>query len=907
MLTPLTLSLALVQSQGEIPTLPSLESMRPASAFFVANDGQWDEGAAAVLRGDQQDLVLRERGWSWVLRRAVEAPPASAATHPAGSAFAWLDEEERVTPPQVEWARVDLVPIGAAAVTPRLLDAAPTTVIQYGPGGERLDFETGREALAESIWPGVDLRFRAEADRVKHQFELEAGVDPSVVRIAIEGADARLDEAGRLELVTSLGTIVDAAPIAWQLRGEERVPVEVAYRLHHSEQGTTLSFDVGAIDASLPLVLDPDTIVYCGFIGGSDYEELRGIDVTSNGTVWVAGHTSSLDLTVRGGFQGSYAGGDFDCFVASIDKNGILRHLTYLGGTGRELAYDLSLDPAGNVYIAGGTTSTDFPTAVGPYLTHSGNFDGFLTKLDPTGALVYSGFLGGSQFDSIRGNAVDAAGNHYVIGRSVDTQKPEDPPYTFPTEVGPVLTHSGSSDAFVAMVNAAGDDVVYCGFIGGDGIDYGRDVDVDALGYAYYVGWTNCDETSFPVIGGPDVTYNGGEEFWSGNPQPQYGDGFLARVVPDGSRFAACGYVGGTGSDALFSVRVAPDRSVHIAGHTTSDETQLPVVFGPDLTYNGAPPTEPYGDILVGKLDPGMTSYQYLGYVGGDRLDRAWRMDIDRYGRTYLVGNTLSDRTTFPHQGHGPRVNHANDIDASIAMITANGSRVLYGGFFAGEEREVIRSVAVGDDGYVHVTGWTDSTSFPLVNGPDLIKPGGRDGFVSRFLPFNLLVRAGNAIDPTTLERTDVLFVNGQAGDGERRIMFIPYGGGSVTIDVDALGYDGTPLTEADFVLYVWEGEAGEREISHVLDALGESIGSACFPTPLSEGTSDVPNVHTLVNTTRHKNRLGSPLWAHSQPAPARMTVDIPGPGTYTLQALIEDSTKATGVTISNAIVLVVQ
>jgi hypothetical protein len=567
----------------------------------------------------------------------------------------------------------------------------------------------------------------------------------------------------------------------------------------------------------------------------------------------------------------------------------------------------LSLDSAGNVYLAGGSNSADFPTAVGPNLIPSGNMDGFVTKLDPNGNLVYSGFIGGSQFDSIRGNAVDAAGNQYVIGRSVNTENANDPPYTFPSKVGPDLTHNGGfSDAFVAKINAAGDDVLYAGFIGGDQIDYGRGVAVDAQGFAYYVGWTNSDETSFPALGGPDLTYNGGAENW-GASFPQYGDGFVARVVPDGSTFASSGFVGGTGSDAIFAVRLDAAGGVILAGHTTSTETSLPVKFGPDLSYNGSNPTEPYGDILVGKLKPTMNEWEFLGFAGGEEQDRAWRMDIDTLGRIYMVGNTRSKRSSFPHMGAGPRLSEGGEEDGHLVVVSANGSRILYGSYFAGSGRESVRAVAVDLQGYVHIAGWSDSPEFPLVKGPDLVKPGGVDGFVARVLPFELLLRAGNAIDPATRERTDMLYVNGQVGDGFRRTIFIPYGGGPVTITVDAIGFDGKPLAESDFLLYVWNGEPSAREASHITMPNGEAIGTAAFPTPLSQGSQSIQGLTTLVNTFGQRNLLGHPYFADMKPAPAQFSVDIPGPGVYTLQALIADPNKRTGVTLSNAIVLIVQ
>ncbi len=181
----------------------------------------------------------------------------------------------------------------------------------------------------------------------------------------------------------------------------------------------------------------------------------------------------------------------------------------YIGGSSTDVGNAIAVDGSGNAYVTGYTASTDatFPVTVGPDLTFNGrDFDAFVAKVNAAGtALDYCGYIGGSTNDFGNGIAVDSSGNAYVTGWTESSEA------TFPVTVGPDLTYNGATsagfgDAFVAKVNAAGTALVYCGYIGGSGGDQGNGIAVDTSGNAYVAGWTNSDQTTFPVTVGPYVT-----------------------------------------------------------------------------------------------------------------------------------------------------------------------------------------------------------------------------------------------------------------------------------------------------------------------------------------------------------------------------------------------------------------
>ena len=337
-------------------------------------------------------------------------------------------------------------------------------------------------------------------------------------------------------------------------------------------------FEVGGYDRTKDLVLDPATLVYCGYVGGDGLDYGNAIAVDASGNAYIAGYASSWDLPTAVGPALAKSGGDFDAFVAKVKADGSgLVYCGYIGGSGDfDAAYGIAVDGSGNAYVTGSTDSTEasFPKTVGPGLTYKGGTDAFVAKVNSTGsALDYCGYIGGSSKDVGRGIAVDGSGNAYVTGYTSSTEL-----MNFPVTGGPDSSYNGSTyDAFVAKVNSTGSALDYCGYIGGSGIDVGYGIAVDGSGNAYITGRTVSTEASFPVTGGPDSSYNGGSN-----------DAFVAKVNSTGSALDYCGYVGGSGIDVGCGIAVDGSGNAYITGYTASTEASFPVTVGPDLCITGA-------------------------------------------------------------------------------------------------------------------------------------------------------------------------------------------------------------------------------------------------------------------------------------------------------------------------------
>jgi hypothetical protein len=382
---------------------------------------------------------------------------------------------------------------------------------------------------------------------------------------------------------------------------------------------------------------------------------------------------------------------------------------------------------------------------------------------------------------------VDSNGNAYVCGAADSTQT------TFPIKTGPDLTYNGNADAFVSKVKADGTELVYCGYIGGEDLDHGYGIAVDRLGNAYVCGWTSSTEATFPVITGPNLTYNGGtydafvvkvkadgtgldycgyiggegsdqgygiavdqsgNTFVCGEAGPTFpvkigpdltyngnADAFISKVKADGTELVYCGYIGGGGWDDGYGIAIDQTGSAYVCGYTTSTEATFPVKSGPDLTYNGI------ADAYVAKIKADGTGLHYCGYIGGDSADFAYGIAVDRLGNAYVCGYTRSSEISFPVKSGPDLTFSGSGDDAFVAKIKADGTGLVYCGYIGGYGDDMAYGIAVDSNGNAYLCGHTGSTqtTFPVRVGPDLTYNGaGYDAFVAKiripYVPLDLLL-----------------------------------------------------------------------------------------------------------------------------------------------------------------------
>lgn len=239
-------------------------------------------------------------------------------------------------------------------------------------------------------------------------------------------------------------------------------------------------------------------LLFSTYLGGSFADNGLDIAVDATGNIYVAGETFSSNFPAVNAIQSAPTAGNTcsDGFVSKINP-AVPAYIfsTYLGGSVCDSAIALTLDSAANVYVTGETNSSDFPiaNAFQPNLAESFTVDVFVTKLATNGSLAYSTFLGGSEFETGRGIAANAAGEAFITGNTRSSN--------FPT-LNPIHGFNASEDGevFVTKLNSQGSALVYSTYLGGDQGDFARGIAVDATGNAHVAGQTNS--RNFPVVAG---------------------------------------------------------------------------------------------------------------------------------------------------------------------------------------------------------------------------------------------------------------------------------------------------------------------------------------------------------------------------------------------------------------------
>jgi hypothetical protein len=256
-------------------------------------------------------------------------------------------------------------------------------------------------------------------------------------------------------------------------------------------------------------------LVYSTFLGGSGFDVGSEIAIDSAGNAYVTGRAEPGFPTTPGAFQTIFGGAVWDTFATKLNSTGTaLVYSTFLGGNGVDSGMGIAVNTAGNAYVTGSTSSSNFPVTPGAFQTVKGGDgnDAFVTELSAAGnALVYSTFVGGAGGDLANDIALDTAGNASIVGLTGSAD--------FPTTADAIQSApGGNNDAFITRLNPTGAALVFSTYLGGSEAEGGRSVAVDSAGSIYLTGVTFS--TDFPTTTGAFQTTFGG---------PQ-SDGFVAKV-----------------------------------------------------------------------------------------------------------------------------------------------------------------------------------------------------------------------------------------------------------------------------------------------------------------------------------------------------------------------------------------
>jgi RHS repeat-associated protein len=631
------------------------------------------------------------------------------------------------------------------------------------------------------VYPGIDLTYYGNQDRqLEYDFVVHPGADPSRIAVNVQGASGMsVDAGGDLVIATPAGNLVEHAPVIYQQTAQGKQVVTGGYAVSAANQ---VAFNLGNYNPTQPLVIDP-SLTFSSYIGGTGDDIAYAVASDKSGYTYLTGSTNSASLATMGSFQ-TTGGGGLDAFVSKINPgNGSVIYTTYLGGSLDDIGRAIAVDGSGNVFVAGSTSSTTFPT-LDPYQASnnkkpSSTFtNAFVTELNLAGsALVFSTYLGGSggsdtttvgdtndTGDVAYGIAIDSSDNVFVTGSTVTTSTVSSP-ISFPTAhyltiVSPPYTgntnQSGKdrSDAFVSELSFSSSTLTldYSTYLGGSGTDVGRGIAVDSSDNVYVTGYTSS--ANYLTKNAYQSTSNGGDTS-DGNGLDAFMTELSFNTMTSTLSLAYSTYLGGAqsfvadGDDLGLAIALDASGNVYMTGRTGSVDkalspTPFPVTSGAyQVTYGGGK-----SDAFVAKFNPnvsGTASLVYSTYLGGngdedkanlngDTFDFAG-IAVDPFGRAYVTGSTLANIiNNFPviNATQSSPGDTAQAGDGYISVLSADGSNVGFSTFLGGSNTDIATAIALDPRNNPTVAGYTQSTNFPTANAIHSTEQGGVDVFVTR-------------------------------------------------------------------------------------------------------------------------------------------------------------------------------
>jgi len=596
--------------------------------------------------------------------------------------------------------------------------------VNYLIGNDPAKWHTNLPTFArvryEGLYPGVNAVFYGKDGEIEYDLQLAPREDIHAIRFALDGAESiRIAENGDLVLKLKNGEARQKRPRAYQTLAGRRHWLAARYVIYPDN---TIGYEVAGVDRSREVVIDP-TLSYSTYLGGTADDSVNAVAVDQFGRAYVTGNTLT-GFPTKNPRQGNQGG--IDAFVTKLfSTGGGLIYSTYLGGGSSDVGNAIAVDSFGSAYVAGSTSSTDFPVTPGTFVSpaHDQN-NGFVTKLSPSGStLVYSLLLAAGDEDDITAMALDSQHRVYVTGFTCSTN--------FPVKnASQPVTNSqncadGGGDAFVTRINATGTDLDYSTYLDGTFSSFGSGIAVDSTFHAYVTGRTASAD--FPTTPGAfQRTFKGA--VIPGDPHDTHEDNaFVTKFSADGRTLVYSTFLGGTFDDVAAAIAVDASNRAYVTG--TASSKDFPITAGAfQKTLRGA------SDAFVTKLQADGKGLIYSTFLGGSGADGGTSIAVDSLNRAHVVGSTNS--TDFPRVnpiqanfGGGPQ-------DAFATRLSSTGGVLFYSTYLGGTGNDSANCVRLDSSGNAYIGGSTSSANFRTTTGAfSRTLKGSSDGWVAKIVP----------------------------------------------------------------------------------------------------------------------------------------------------------------------------
>ncbi|MBS1600338.1 MAG: PKD domain-containing protein [Bacteroidetes bacterium] len=667
---------------------------------FIENKGQWDK--QVILRGELNNgsFFLQKKGFSVLLHNAddlirLRENHRNQSINDADSKTNSLDRTKNLLAGDILHSHnYSVTFIGGSDDVEIVPDKPLPTYNNYFIGNDKSKWASNckiyQGVTYKNVYPNIDIRYYSNDGQLKYDIIVHPGGDLKRVALRYEGPEKMSIRNNQLTIKTSVGTVKELAPYAYQASAAGKEEVICKYVIG---KDSILRFDVKNYNKSTTLIVDP-TLVFSTFTGSASSNWGFTATPGPDGSFFAGGIVFGPGFRViPGAFQTNFQKGAFDIGIIKFNRTGTTRiYATYLGGNDNETPHSLICDPQGNLVVLGRTYSPDFPTldSAGP----CGGADMFVTKFNSTGTgLIGSMRIGGTADDCVNTNdqfktkveraeglirnygddsrsevILDGANNIYVAASTKSKN--------FPIAGAPFQPLAGGGqDGVVLKINPGCNTLLFSSYLGGTGDDAAFVLKVNPLTGDIYVGGATTGAFPGNKAGALQSIYQGGPS-----------DAFVTIISNDGTTQKKTSYFGTSGFDGIYGIEFDKKGFPYIMGSTTGSwQVTSNVGF-----------INPGAKQFVSKLQPDLSAYVYSTTFGTaaslpnispvaflvDRCENVyvsgwggwlWTSRVDPYGLAGTLGmpvtpNAIQSTT----DGH----------DFYFIVIQKNASALLYGTFF---------------------------------------------------------------------------------------------------------------------------------------------------------------------------------------------------------------------------------
>lgn len=677
-----------------------VQGVRPPLVRFTENKGQWDSRVLYKTKVSGGNVLLEKDAFYYILYSDVDM----AKTHQHPEPVEASNIHAHAVRAQFAGANMNATITGQS-----LFKDYANYFLGNNPahwaGGVRIFGSIGYK----NIYANTDLLVYSSDNKMKYDFILRPGADVNRIKIRYKGADKVSLNNGIAYVSTSVGDIMEQKPYAYQEINGRRQQVVCNFVL----KGNELSFELpSGYNTAYELVIDP-TIVFSTYTGSTTDNWGYTATYDNAGNMYLGGYVNEplngdFYPTTPGAFQLFFGGGtgsvntpnvppgqgngiEFACDmgISKFSPDGSqLLYSTYLGGIDNETPHSLVVDPQNNLIIYGVSYSNNYPITTGAFdNSYNGLGDIVVTKLNAGGtALLGSTYIGGSADDGInfdpgeftsgmlkrnygdqnRGEVnIDVNGNIYVASCTQSSNYPVSP--------GALQSlFGGGQDGCAFKLNSNCSQLIWSTFLGGASDDACYSLDIGSAGTLYVAGGTMSN--NFPTTAGTiHSTYQGG-----------FYDGFVALINATGTQLTASSYIGTTGEDQLYFVKLDGAGNVYFVGQTTGQYPVQNVVY-----------SNPNSGQFISKLNPMLNTVFYSTVFGsGSGLPNIspTAFLVDTCENVYVAGwgTNSGSFPNFPNNMFGMPLtpdaikSNTDGTDFYFIVLAKNASELLYGSYYGG-------------------------------------------------------------------------------------------------------------------------------------------------------------------------------------------------------------------------------